>query len=204
MTGTDFWSRRKALVDAEAREEERKADLEAQEAEQAALDEKTDEEILKELDLPDPETLEAGDDFKAFLSAAVPNRLKRVALRRLWSVNPVLANLDGLVDYGEDYTDAATVLETLTSTYQVGKGMKAHVEEMMRQAEAEAESEGREVESEPEVEPEEPAPVQVAELDQNEEQVPADEPELDTADPKHGTDEIISYAKPKRMRYSFE
>ena len=133
--GGDFWSRRKAAVAAEA-----DAELQAQEAalraeEQAALEKKSDDEILKELDLPDPDTLGAGDDFAAFMKQAVPERLRRRALRRLWVSNPVLANLDALVDYGEDYTDAANVIENLQSTYVVGKGMLAHVEEMARQAE---------------------------------------------------------------------
>ena len=44
-----------------------------------------------------------------------------MALRRLWKVNPVLANVDGLVEYGEDFTDSATVVENLQTTYQVGK-----------------------------------------------------------------------------------
>ena len=51
----------------------------------------------------------------------------------------MLANVDGLVDYGEDYTDAACVIEGLQTAYQVGKGMLAHVEEMARQAEAQDE-----------------------------------------------------------------
>ena len=50
-------------------------------------------------------------------------------------MNPTLANLDGLIDYGEDYTDAATVIENMQTAYEVGKGMLAHVEELARQAE---------------------------------------------------------------------
>ena len=86
-------------------------------------DERPDEEILAELGLPHPETLQPGDDIKGFMEAAVPDRLRRLALRQLWRSNPVLANLDELVEYGEDYTDAATVVENLQTAYQVGKGM---------------------------------------------------------------------------------
>ena len=57
----------------------------------------------------------------------------------MWLANPALANLDGLLDYGEDFTDSATVIENLQTAYQVGKGMTEHVLEMVRQAEAEAE-----------------------------------------------------------------
>jgi hypothetical protein len=82
--------------------------------------------------------MKMGDDFSAFMSKAVPDRLRRRALRRLWLANPALANLDGLLDYGEDFTDSATVIENLQTAYQVGKGMTEHVLEMVRQAEAKA------------------------------------------------------------------
>ncbi|WP_298964636.1 DUF3306 domain-containing protein [uncultured Roseibium sp.] len=122
-SGSDFWSRRKAAVKA-AEEAERAGQEAAQQAEvRAALEEKSDDEILEELGLPDPDGLAENDDFSKFLSAAVPERLRRRALRRLWTLNPVLANIDGLVDYGEDFTDAATVVENLQTVYQVGKGM---------------------------------------------------------------------------------
>jgi len=121
--GPDFWSRRKASVKAAEEAERAEEAAEAQAEERARLEEKSDSEILEELGLPDPDTLTEQDDFKTFLNAAVPERLRRRALRRLWSVNPMLANLDGLVDYGEDYTDAATVVSNLQTVYQVGKGM---------------------------------------------------------------------------------
>ncbi|MBO6639100.1 MAG: DUF3306 domain-containing protein [Roseitalea sp.] len=128
--GGDFWSRRKAAVrEAEAREEAQR--VARQETDRAAeLEEKSDPEILQELDLPDPDTLEAGDDFRPFLRTVVPERLRRRALRRLWALNPTLANLDGLVDYGDDFTDSATVVEGLQTAYQVGKGMFEHVKRM--------------------------------------------------------------------------
>lgn len=120
---SDFWSRRKAAV----RQAEERETVEREAAEvvrqRSELEAKSDLEILEELDLPDPDTLTEKDDFSRFLSAAVPERLKRRALRRLWGLNPVLANLDGLVDYAEDYTDAATVISNMQTVYQVGKGM---------------------------------------------------------------------------------
>ena len=78
MTG-DFWSRRKAAVAAE-QDAEKLAKVTALEAEeQELLAKKPDEEILEELGLPDPETLAPGDDFSAFMSKAVPDRLRRRA-----------------------------------------------------------------------------------------------------------------------------
>ncbi|OYX42672.1 MAG: hypothetical protein B7Z02_11825 [Rhodobacterales bacterium 32-67-9] len=127
----DFWSRRRAAVAAEVAAEDaarRAAEAEAARAgQESALAGKTDAELLAELDLSDPDTMGPGDDFAAFMRAPVPDHLRRRALRRLWRSNPVLANLDGLVDHGEDYTDAATVVRGLATTYQVGRGMLRHV-----------------------------------------------------------------------------
>ena len=99
-----------------------------------------------------------GDDFTVFMSKAVPDRIRRRALRTLWRSNPVLANVDMLVDYGEDFTDSAMVVENMQTAYQVGKGMLKHIQEMARQAEELAnpkEPEALEENSEEEVEVEE-------------------------------------------------
>ncbi|HUF55347.1 MAG TPA: DUF3306 domain-containing protein [Thermohalobaculum sp.] len=84
--------------------------------------ERPEAEILEELGLPDPETLGPGSDFRAFMAEAVPEFIRRKALRRLWGTNPVLANLDMLVDYGEDYTDKARVVANLQTAYRAGRG----------------------------------------------------------------------------------
>ncbi len=138
MSAQNFWSRRRAAVEAEEAQEARALKEAEAQARDAELAERSDEDLLAELDLPDPDTLGPGDDFKAFLTEAVPARLKTRALRRLWVTNPVLANVDGLIDYGEDFTDAAMAVENIQTAYQVGKGMTAHVEELARQAEREA------------------------------------------------------------------
>lgn len=172
-----FWSKRRAGVAAEAEAEQAAVDAQALAADHAALEEKTDAELLAELDLPDPDTLEMGDDFSAFMAKAVPDRIRRRALRTLWRSNPVLANVDMLVDYGEDFTDSATVVENMQTAYQVGKGMLKHVEEMARQAEAREnppEPEDEEIEEEAEDEPvllaaveiEDGESVNVSEIDQ--------------------------------------
>src|SRR3546814_9251115 len=73
-------------------------------------------------DLPDIESLGMDSDFTVFLQDGVPEALRRKALQRLWRLDPVFANLDGLLEYGEDYTDAATVVENLKTAYRVGRG----------------------------------------------------------------------------------
>ncbi|WP_421979589.1 DUF3306 domain-containing protein [Roseibium sp.] len=135
-TGGDFWSRRKAAVRKAEEAEQVKEQAALAAEERAALEEKSDEDVLEELGLPDPETLTKEDDFSGFLSAAVPERIRRRALRRLWGLNPVLANLDGLVDYAEDYTDAATVVDNLQTVYKIGKGMLEQFAEAEDDAEA--------------------------------------------------------------------
>lgn len=76
----------------------------------------------EELGLPSLQSLGPGSDFKPFMSGNVPKQLRNLALRKLWGSNPVLANLDGLVDYGEDFTDAALVVKNMQTAYQVGRG----------------------------------------------------------------------------------
>lgn len=118
----DRWARRKRAVAA--------ADAKAAPAPEGPREETgnlgdtelPEAELLEKLGLPDPDTLGAGDDFTAFLKKGVPEFLKKRALRRLWLSNPALSNLDGLLDYGEDFTDAAKVPKILTTAYQVGRG----------------------------------------------------------------------------------
>ena len=140
----NFWTRRRQAVEAEKHTDEKARDEEKLDEERRALAEKPDEEVLAELDLPDPDSLSEGDDFTAFMAKAVPERLRRRALRRLWLSNPVLANLDQLVDYGEDFTDAATVVADLQTVYRVGKGMVRDEDlEPPPQAEADEAEDGR-------------------------------------------------------------
>ncbi|MCG3266560.1 DUF3306 domain-containing protein [Yoonia sp. I 8.24] len=122
----DFWTRRKAQVAAEAQAEA----AEKRAAPESDFSEMSDAEVLAALDLPDPDQLVAGDDIKGFMLRNVPDHLRRRALRKLWRLNPVLANVDGLVDYGQDFTDNAMVVESLQTAYQVGKGMMAHLEKL--------------------------------------------------------------------------
>ena len=189
--GRDFWSRRKQAVEAEKR-----ADLETREDGQAdearrALEEKPDEEVLAELDLPDPDSLKQGDDFSAFMAKAVPERLRRRALRRLWLSNPVLANLDELLDYGEDFTDAATVIADMQSVYRVGKGM-VRDEDLTEAAGDAAEPEAEPAEEEAADDPDEPETASAPEED-------APEP----GDPEPDEDAPPEPPARRHMRFAF-
>ncbi|WP_176250061.1 DUF3306 domain-containing protein [Sulfitobacter sp. HGT1] len=128
------WSRRRAAVAAEAEALKREAEDAVVAEQQAELAEKTDAEILEELGLPDPDALVMGDDFKAFMVKTVPQHLRKRALRSLWRSNPVLACVDGLNDYDDDYLTGSTGQGPIKTSYQVGKGMLYHLLEMERQA----------------------------------------------------------------------
>lgn len=147
--------------------------------------------------LPDIETLDDSSDFTAFLQDGVPEELKRRALRRLWRLNPVFANLDGLNDYDDDFTDAAMVVKGMKTIYQVGKGMVmpdeeepdeaalAEAPDAIDAAEPEPESATADQESEPAADPALPAgtsdqPTEAALDDRGGTEVSADAP----AEPK--------------------
>lgn len=87
--------------------------------EDAAL---TDDELLAKYELEDPETIEDEARLDAFLEGKFPDRIRQMALRRMWRLNPMFRFADEMVEYGENYTDAATVIDGMTTAYQVGKG----------------------------------------------------------------------------------
>ena len=171
---------------------ERKRAQEAPEAEvevppeQDPLEGLSDEEILAQLDLPEPESITAGEGARAFLASTVPHHLRHRALRTLWRTNPTLANVDALVDYGEDFTDAAMVPEVLSTAYQVGKGILKQIAEPVTEVEA------RETPITPEVsdveEPEEETPIESVEI--------AAAPQLQDAPQRS--------LRPRRMRFTYD
>ncbi len=135
------WSRRKRAVTKEKSDPrldpESQADAEVPEQVQNSEAPEEDEAtLLERLNLPVPETLTEGDDFSAFMKAGVPEFLRKRALRVLWRSNPVLANLDGLNDYDEDFTAPELTQKVLATGYQVGRGF---VKKVLEPEESEAE-----------------------------------------------------------------
>ena len=100
-------------------------------------------------DLPDVETLNESSDYTPFLKDGVPEKLKRMALRKLWKSNPAFGFIDGLDDYDEDYSAIGIVAQEIFTNYKPGKGMvdPDETEEEIDEA----------VKAEGEVEPEEEA-----------------------------------------------
>jgi hypothetical protein len=92
-------------------------------------------------DLPPIESLDGDSDYTAFLGENVPEELAKKALRKLWTSNPVFANLDGLNDYDDDYS-ALGIVETVVETaYKVGKGLVTEDEPESTEDEPESEEE---------------------------------------------------------------
>jgi hypothetical protein len=75
-------------------------------------------------DLPPLETLNKDSDYTVFMQAGVPEAMRQQALRKLWTSDPVLANLDGLLEYGEDFRAAFVNPGVVKTLYRVGKGMR--------------------------------------------------------------------------------
>lgn len=96
----------------------------APEAQELAINETLPEQdVLAKYNLPDPDTIEMGTDITGFMGKEIPELLRRKALRSLWKSNPMLAVLDGLNDYDEDFTDTAPGVKGAKTLYQVGKGL---------------------------------------------------------------------------------
>ena len=87
--------------------------------EEAAL---SDNELLEKYELPDPNDITEEAGLDRFFDGKTPERLRQMALRRLWRINPFFGIVDDMVEYGEDYTDAATVIDGMQTAYQAGKG----------------------------------------------------------------------------------
>ncbi len=80
-------------------------------------------------DLPPIDSLDSESDYTPFLGENVPEELTRKALRKLWSSDPVFANLDGLNDYDDDYSKLGIVKTIVETAYKVGKGIVSEDEQ---------------------------------------------------------------------------
>jgi len=88
----------------------------------APPDEETRAEWISKLETIDLETLNYKDDFTVFMRSWVPQALRNRALKRLWSTSDVFDVLDGLAEYDEDYSDAATIIGEIKTSWKPGRG----------------------------------------------------------------------------------
>jgi len=124
------WSRRKqaareGLAEPEHEDPDLPDEPEAAEATTPEPGETNSEDAFADVDF---EALDYSSDYTRFMGKDVPEMVQRRALRALWRSDPVLANIDGLNDYDEDFTDAATVVENLVSAYRAGHGYRTDEE----------------------------------------------------------------------------
>ena len=87
--------------------------------EEAAL---SDQELCARYELPDPQACTEAEQLDGFFEGRIPDRLRQLAMRRMWRLNPLFRFADEMVEYGEDFTDAATVIPNMQTAYKVGKG----------------------------------------------------------------------------------
>lgn len=123
------WSRRKQTDEAELtdpsvsdeksenREREQSNEISASEKEAEEKEMVENREAAEAINL---ETLNYESDFGPFMKKGVPEVLKNLAMRKLWTSNPILANVDGLNDYDENFADPA--LNVFKSNWKVGRG----------------------------------------------------------------------------------
>jgi hypothetical protein len=79
--------------------------------------------------LPSIESLDAQSDYTAFLAKEVPEALTREALRKLWTSDPVFANLDGLNHYDDDYNVIDKAISVAQTSYHPEWGYLSEEEE---------------------------------------------------------------------------
>ena len=134
------WARRKAgkQTEVDVLEEvtqTEQVDATGETEEEAAL---SDEELCARYELPDPEHCTDSEQLDGFFDGQIPDRLRQLAMRRLWRLNPLFRFADEMVEYGEDFTDAATVIPNMQTAYKVGKGYLDKILSEQEQADAEA------------------------------------------------------------------
>ncbi len=98
--------------------------------------------VLTDADMPDVETLGEGSDYKGFMSPGVSDKLRKIALRKLFA-GAGFNIRDGLDDYDEDFTNFEPLGDIVTCDMK----HRAEVEEEKRlKALAEAEAAEKEAE----------------------------------------------------------
>ena len=137
------WSRRKT----EVRERQAYLEIETLKKEEVSsqgeitVHDKGGEEKTDVQELPDIDTLGKDSDYTPFLKDGVPNKLKRLALRKLWVSDPAFGIIDGLDDYAEDFSAIGIVAQEVLTNYKPGIGMVDPDEPKKEVVEAEGTSE---------------------------------------------------------------
>ncbi len=147
------WSRRKLQSPEQTTEED--AQLEVL-GEHTVIDEETNSEeekeapVLTDADMPSIDSLNEDSDFSIFMSSGVSDKLRNLALRKMFHV-PAFNIRDGLDEYDEDFTtfEALGDIITCDMKHQIEMQEKKKAEKEAEEAAlAEAQAEEIELESE--------------------------------------------------------
>lgn len=77
----------------------------------------------------DFEALDFNSDYTQFILPETPPGVRHRALRKLWASNPVFTTSDGLLDYAQDFSDAAVNEgKPVRSAYCIGRGFATNAE----------------------------------------------------------------------------
>jgi hypothetical protein len=125
------WSDRKTAERDDQSQEKVEIPEQAAVALSSGQEETSDENLPVPDDLPDIKTLDKNSDFSLFMREGTPKKLKRLALRKLFTSDPIFAGLDGLNDYDEDYSMIGMVAEVVSTRYKPGQGMVDPEEEIL-------------------------------------------------------------------------
>ena len=80
--------------------------------------------VLTEDDFADIDfdALDEHSDYTRFMAKNVPEAIRRRALRKLWGSSELFAQMDGLNDYDQDFTDGIEAVKNIATDYKVGQG----------------------------------------------------------------------------------
>ena len=131
------WSRRKLQTQETAQQQEtilESLDTAEDNAELQTV-ESHDEPVLTDADMLEIESLDESSDFSMFMSSGVSDKLRNLALRKMFHV-PAFNIRDGLDEYDEDYT----YFEKLGDIVTCDMKHQIEMQEKKKQEEAEAEA----------------------------------------------------------------
>lgn len=118
---TDTFLSRWSRLKSEAKEEPAPVPVEPEQPEAPAPE-------LPPPELPPVETLTKDSDFSAFLQAGVPEAIKRAAMAKLWSSDPLFSQQEVFDLHMENYS-VPTIPEMVKTTWKVGKGIVENLAE---------------------------------------------------------------------------
>ena len=151
------WSKQKIeateeeLPSTEIQEEETETDTDSDAEATAAAEieqtEQTEEEEKAPVELPPIESLSEESDFSLFMSPEVDEKLRKLALRKLFK-SPAFNVVDGLNDYDDDFTTFELLGDIVTSDMKFHEERKKAEEALKKQQAAESEEVSEPAESE--------------------------------------------------------